>query len=403
MLIHRPRSARLSEPAVGADRVRISNTLQIDRQASPLYILPPRSIGSSTTLASEIKRFLHGTLRDLLPLSQCFSHPASTRMTSELANSMDIEARAKSRHELRGAPSSTLADPQQCLHGCAFMAGGLVVLIYALMSTLSAQTTEPSENLPPRVLRTAEMIGVRSQVEELVQLRSAPKRDDIRELQLVQHLQGVVMASALDVESVNARIDYETAHLQEVQVYLSARRDRRVDLLNLGNLFIGGGVGAVGSGLQLISSAAHAGNVVSTSAGFGGTVLSVIGLQQQKGQLRSPEYTPAMLAKLLGNSPPDSSDYPQEVWVYLTTPDPTLPHGSTGQEHLVSEWTRFGHLKEKPDPKTMTALTTTGRDGTKLSIEMIGERTAMLADVRAHVNTMLVDLAELMMFVAQQK
>lgn len=282
-------------------------------------------------------------------------------------------------------------------------AGGLIVLISALMSTLSAQTTEPSDNLPPRVLRTAEMIGVRSQVEELVQLRSAPIRDEIRELQLAQRLQGVVIASALDVESVNARIDYETAHLQEVQAYLSARRDRRVDLLNLGNLFIGGGVGAVGSGLQLISSAQHAGNVVSTSAGFGGTVLSVIGLKQQKGQLRSPEYTPAMLAKLLGSSPPDSSDYPQEVWVYLTTPDPTLPHGSTGQEHLVSEWTRFGHLKEKHDPKTMAALTTTGKDGTKLSIEMIGERTAMLADVRAHVSTMLVDLAELMMFVAEQK
>ena len=75
-------------------------------------------------------------------------------------------------------------------------AGRLIVLISALMSTLSAQTTEPSENLPPRVLRTAEMIGVRSQVEELVQLRSAPKRDDIRELLLAQRLQGVVIASA---------------------------------------------------------------------------------------------------------------------------------------------------------------------------------------------------------------
>lgn len=281
--------------------------------------------------------------------------------------------------------------------------GGLIVLISALMSTLSAQTTVPGENLPPRVLRTAEMIGVRSQVEELVQLRFAPIRDEIRELQLGQRLQGVVIASALDVDSVNARIEYETAHLQEVQAYLSARRDRRVDLLNLGNLFVGGGVGAIGSGLQLISSAQHAGNVVSTSAGFGGTVISVIGLKQQKGQLRSPAYTPAMLARLLGSSPPDStSDYPQEVWIYLTTPDPTLPDGRTGQEHLVSEWTRFGHLKEKPDPKTMAALTTTGKDGTKLSIEMIGERTAMLADVRAHVSTMLV-VAELMMFVAQQK
>ena len=74
-------------------------------------------------------------------------------------------------------------------------AGLLIVLISALISTLSAQTTEPNENLPPRVLRTAQMIGVRSQVEELVQLRSAPKRDENRELLLAQRLQGVVIAS----------------------------------------------------------------------------------------------------------------------------------------------------------------------------------------------------------------
>ncbi len=278
----------------------------------------------------------------------------------------------------------------------------LIVLALALTPVLGAQTVS-SANIAPRILRTAELIGVRSQLEELVHLRATPKQNEIRELHLVQHLQGVVIASALDVESVNARIDYETAHLQEVQAYLSARRDRRVNLLNLGNLFIGGGVGAVGSGLQLISSAEHAGNVVSTSAGFGGTILSVIGLQQQKGQLRSPEYTPAMLAKLLGGSPRDSSDYPPEVWVYLTTPDPALPDRRTEQEHLISEWTRFGHLKEKPDPATIAALTTTGKDGTKLSVEMIGDRTAMLADVRAHVSTMLVDLAELMTFLAQEE
>lgn len=278
----------------------------------------------------------------------------------------------------------------------------LIVLALALTSVLGAQTRS-SANVAPRILRTAELIGVRSQLEEFVHLRITPEQNGVRELQLVQRLQGVVVASALDVEGVNARIDYETAHLQELQAYLSARRDRRVDLLNLGNLVIGGGVGAVGSGLQLISSAAHAGNVVSTSAGLGGTILSVIGLKQQKGQLRSPEYTPAMLAKLLGGSPRDSSDYPPEVWVYLTTPDPALPDHRTGQEHLLSEWTRFGHLRERPDSKTIAELTTTGTDGTKLSVEMIGRRTAMLADVRAHVSTMLVDLAELMTFVAQQE
>jgi hypothetical protein len=282
-------------------------------------------------------------------------------------------------------------------------AATLIVLVLTVTSALSAQTTDYADNVPPRVLRTAGMIGVRSQVEELVQLRVTPEQSEIKELRLIQRLQGIVIASALDVDSVNARIDYETAHLQEVQAYLSALRDRRVNLLNLGNLIIGGGVGAVGSGLQLFSSAQHAGNVVSATAGFGGTILAVIGLRQQKGQLGTPGGTPAMLGMLLGGSSSDSNDYPPEVWAYLTTPDPELPHNRTAQEHLMSEWTRYGHLKEKPDAKTIAALTTTGKGDVKLSVDMISDRTAMLADVRAHVSTMLVDLAELMTFVAHQE
>jgi hypothetical protein len=279
----------------------------------------------------------------------------------------------------------------------------LIVLVLTLTSSLGAQTADFGTNVPPRVLRTAGLIGVRSQVEELMQLHATPEQNEMKQFRLIQRLQGVVIASALDVDSVNARIDYETAHLQEVQTYLAALRERRVNLLNLGNLIIGGGVGAVGSGLQLISSAQHAANVISASAGFGGTILAVLGLRQQKGQLGTPGRTPAMLGMLLGSSPSDSSEYSPEVWAYLTTPDPALPHGRTVQEHLMSEWTKYGHLKEKPDAKTIAALTTTGKGDTKVSVDMISDRTAMLADVRAHVSTMLVDLAELMTFVAQQE
>ena len=69
----------------------------------------------------------------------------------------------------------------------------------------------------------------------------------------------------------------------------------------------------------------------------------------------------------------------------------------------MSEWTRYGHLKEKPDAKTIAALTTTGKGDIKLSVDMISDRTAMLADVRAHAGAMLVDLAALMTFVAKQE
>lgn len=68
---------------------------------------------------------------------------------------------------------------------------------------------------------------------------------------------------------------------------------------------------------------------------------------------------------------------------------PVRDMAAPGKEHLVSEWIRFGHMKEKPDPKTMAALTTTGRDGTKLSIEMIGERTAIWSRIFSVTSTEL--------------
>ena len=264
-----------------------------------------------------------------------------------------------------------------------------------LCLTLSA---EDQPQVPARVLRTAEILGVKSEIEEIAQLRATPDHDELREMKLVQRLQGSVIASALDVDGVNARIDYESARLGEVQSSLSARRDKRLNLMNVANIVLGTGVGAVGSGLQLIGSAQHAGNIVSTSAGFGGTILSVLGLRQPH-VLRAPGFTPAMLAKPLGAEPGQGSEYPAEVWTHLSTPDPNLPRGESGQQHLMFEWTSFGHLDEKPDPKTISALTSTGKDGTPLSIDIIGDRIAMLADLRAHVSAMQVDLAELMRWV----
>lgn len=278
------------------------------------------------------------------------------------------------------------------------MKATLPLFVLLISPFVCAQTT--TDKIPPRVLRTAEIMGVRAEVEALAAIRSTPQHDELREMGVGQRLQGVVVATALDVESVNARIDYETARLQEVQGYLSAKRDRRLNLLSVGNIVIGTGVGAVGSGLQLITSAQHAGNIVSTSAGVGGTFLSFLGLRQPKGIMRAPGYTPAMLAKVLGKNPPAESDYPEVVWKYLATPDPQLPRGESGVEHLKFEWTSFGHLKEKPSAKEIDALTSTGKGGAPLSIDAIGDRTAMLADLRAHVSAMQVDLAELMRWVA---
>lgn len=276
----------------------------------------------------------------------------------------------------------------------------LTVLLIILSPLLPAQI---SPEIPARVQRTADILGVRAQIVELAAMRSTPQHDELREMRLVQNLQGAVVAAALDVDSVNARIDYESARLNEVQAYLSARRDRRVNLANLGNLVIGTGVGAVGSGLQLIGPAQHAGNIASTVAGFGGTLLSILGLREGKGNVRAPGFTPAMLAKPLGRSAAEENAYPGVIWTYLTTPDPNLPRGESPQQHARFEWTSFGHIKDKPDEKTLAALTSTGKNGTPLGIDVIGDRIAMLADLRAHVSAMQVDLAELLRFAVAEK
>jgi hypothetical protein len=278
----------------------------------------------------------------------------------------------------------------------------LVHIPYLLIlypAILCAQGRVEGQQIPARVLRTAEIIGTRTDIEDLAKLRQSAARDELKEISLVQHLQGMIIATSLDVDGVNARIDYETARLQEVQSDLAGKRDRRLSLLNVANLVLGSGVGAVGSGLQLIGSAQHAGDIVSTSAGFGGTMLSLLGVRQSRGIVRAPGYTPSMLAKLLGKTPTQDSEFPPEIWKYLTTPDSNLPRTSTGQQHLLFEWTTFGHLKEHPAPRTIEALTSTGKDGTPLNIDIIADRTAMLAETRAHVGAMKVDLAELMRFV----
>jgi hypothetical protein len=261
-----------------------------------------------------------------------------------------------------------------------------------------AQKTPP---VPPRVLRTADLIGARAELLELTQLRSQPGFDRLREIGLIQRLQGMVIASQLDVDSVNARIDYEMARLQDVQNLLSAQHERGMRLLNMASV-LGGGLGALGTGMQLGNSTQTAGNIMGASAGTAATVLSMIALKK-KGQVRPPGYTPAMLAEILGTPPTKESNYPAEIWRYLNTPDPSLPRDESPIQHLVVEWRTFHLLSNKPEPERIAKLTSTGKKGMPLSISTIGDRTGMLADVRANVGTMLVDLASLMRFVVAEE
>src|SRR6516162_9513631 len=150
------------------------------------------------------------------------------------------------------------------------------LLLLFLSFNVKAQQSTPSAtaDLPDYVSKTAELIGVHNQLLELIRLRESPAgtpESQIRELLLVQHLQGAVLRTQLEVEGMRAGIDYEISRLNEIQSYLSARRDHRANIVNISNLVLATGVGAVGNGLAISSTTAKAGSIVATAAGVAGT------------------------------------------------------------------------------------------------------------------------------------
>lgn len=279
----------------------------------------------------------------------------------------------------------------------------ILLIIIGTQAVLPAQTSGPrtGETGDLRIPRTVAMLNIEADMKRLEAMAGTP--DDRTRLALIlatQRINSAVLAAQLDVQAVEAQIDYEIARVQEVQNFLSSRRDRRQSLTNAANIVMGSGVGAIGSALSIKASTATAGAVVSTAAGATAVLLSVIAARQ-KGGVRSLGYTPAMLAPILDPAPAERS-YPPVVWAYLTTPDPAVPRARTWCEHLMSQWEDLGRLEASGSAqraRQVKSLTATGITGVPVSIDEISDRAAMLADVRSHVASMQVDLSALMRYI----
>jgi hypothetical protein len=110
-----------------------------------------------------------------------------------------------------------------------------------------------------------------------------------------------------------------------------------------------------------------------------------------------------MLAPLFGRPGELNSYYPAEVMEYLhgVPPDESAAAGSR-LDQLMADWRQDGRLGPAGSPKTdeqIARLTSSLDDKTRLSIDDMGDRMAMLADVTGRVGLMKRDLADLMLLV----
>lgn len=229
----------------------------------------------------------------------------------------------------------------------------------------------------------------------------------VEELAMRQDILESVATSSLEVDGVSAELANEHAHLSELRTALSSRRDKSLGLLNIANIITGSGLGIVTNALQFSNSTAKIGDNIGIVSGLGSTALSVIGIRRQRGPLHSVGRVPNMLAPLFGRQAELNGYYPPAVLEYLrSTPVAEgIQHGSR-LDQLMGEWRQTGRIGSAGSPKTdqqIARLTSSLDTKTKLSIDDLSDRIAMLSDVSGRVGLMKRDLAELMRSIQREK
>jgi len=287
------------------------------------------------------------------------------------------------------------------------------VLLLALMSSATSQN--PGENLAqasnPQATANAEQVAAILGISELVERAHSMRAQNpcapatLEELSTRQDILETAVAASLEVDGVLAELDNERAHLSELSAALQARRDRGVNLANVANLVTGTGVGIVGNALQFSPSTVNAGNIFAVSSGIASAGLSLLGIHLQHGPQRSVGRIPNMLAPLFDRQAALNSYYPQEVLQYLrSVPSSENPDSGSRLDQLMAEWRRRGRLGPSgATDQKITRLTSSLDKKTKLSIDDLSDRVAMLGDVTGRVGLMKRDLAELMMSLRARK
>lgn len=279
----------------------------------------------------------------------------------------------------------------------------------ASSNSLPPQQCAANVQLSPGANQVARLIGVCDVVERLHRLplseRGPGPEMSLEAMRLRQQFTEAVLAASLDADGVIAELDSETEKLAVIRSFLEARRDRALQIGAIANIVASGTGGILGTALQFGENTANAGNWVGIAGNSISTLLSLIGLRQQQGGKYALRESPNMLAPLFGRETEFHTTYPDAVWQYLNSPTPTEPDKGTRTERLRKEWTEFGRIDEKASAKgadKIAFLTSRSSEGRKLTIDLLSDRAAMLADVKVWVELLKRDLSKLMLALRAQ-
>lgn len=255
----------------------------------------------------------------------------------------------------------------------------------------------------PNALQVAKIIGVEPLIAKLSALTNMKDLSEpgifLEEMLLRQQITDSILAASLDVDSVLNKIDYEREQTVELRTMLLSQRERATGSTNLAILAIGTGLGVVSSALSVTKATSKANDAVGFTAGGLSTLLWLRSYRQQRSGKRPEWVLPNMLAPFFIESDGTHGDYPDDIWTYLNSASPGGTFEGSRKEQLLAEWLAAGRISFINTPKAkqkIALLTSTNAADRHLHLDSLGERGAMLADVRNRVSLMNHDLRELM-------
>ncbi len=255
--------------------------------------------------------------------------------------------------------------------------------------------------LPPSAAEVAASTGVLPLFQRLQDLARQPAGavNPWELLYLRQQIVEEVQGYSLQVDATMALIENEIAQARELRGYLEDKRDHSTTLINLSGIAAGGTLGVVSSALQLSPHLMRAGNVTGIISGALVATISVIGLKAQKGKERKFTFPSNMLARLFNQPSEETSQYAPAVWQFLTSVAPTDPDKITRQARLIRTWVQVGRIDAPETDKgkqKIERMTSRPSNHLRLTIDDLGDREAMLEDLRAKLSFMKRDLGVLM-------
>jgi hypothetical protein len=257
-------------------------------------------------------------------------------------------------------------------------------------------------------LEVARDLSLLPSLNDYLRLRARTARSEpvtLEEVILRQQIIETVLMAFLEVQGVIAQIDDEVDHTQELQDRLENKRDASVRTNNIANFVASGALQMIGSGIQIGTPGAwqNAGNEIEVITGGASIGLSSYQLKLGQGSKRSAAARPNMLAKVLDRSTSADTQYPEGVWNYLCNAPPGLRESR--RQLLIDRWVankRIPSPKTRGGQKEIDLLTASVPQNHAITIDLLSNRSAMLADLRATLSQFTKSLVDILQIIRKR-